>query len=165
MLHKQKKALIIRSASFQQLDQNLPELQLQMPDYSFDLLTHEHGVKLAQKYEGIAQVIAYPYKDSFSNRLKVGSLKDKHYDVVIVLVTNVTGVGFWNVIQFAYTISADKYLQCNMHSELKVLTKLGVLKGSAVRVLQKMMSVVATAAVALFAIPFLLWGIMKIRTK
>ncbi len=45
-----KNILIIRSVSFQQLDLNLPAIKEKYSPCSISLLTHEHGVKLAEQF-------------------------------------------------------------------------------------------------------------------
>ncbi|MEF2243933.1 hypothetical protein [Paenibacillus sp. IITD108] len=159
-----KRALIIRSASFQQLDQNLPGIQQQMPGYIFDLLTHEHGVKLAEKYEGINKIIPYPYKQSFNKKLKAIGLPSESYDAVIYVVTNMTGVGFWNVLQFAFTIPANQYFQCNMHTELKTINKAQVYKDAFLRWIQRFISLIATGLCSVIIIPYLIFKFIQIRT-
>ncbi|MFD2116977.1 hypothetical protein ACFSTH_19350 [Paenibacillus yanchengensis] len=160
-----KRALIIRSASFQQLDRNLPEIQQQMPGYVFDLLTHEHGVKLAEKYEGINKIIPYSYKQSFNRKLKVNGLPSKPYDAVIYVVTNMTGVGFWNVLQFAFTIPANHYIQCNMHTELKTMTKAQFYKGVFFKWMQRFISLITTGLCSILVIPYLFFKFFQIRSE
>jgi hypothetical protein len=160
-----KRALIIRSASFQQLDKNLPDIVSQLPAYTFDMLTHEHGIKLAQKYEMIDKVISYPYKDSFHYKNKVKELNDISYDVVIILVTNITGVGFWNVIRFAFTVSGKQYLQCNMQSELMSFSKKRILWRSIQLKSIKLVSILIAALLSPLTILILCWKLVVLRDK
>lgn len=90
-----KNALIIRSASFQQLDKNFPAIEEALPDHRFQMLTHEHGVKLAEKYKLLSKIYVYPYKQSFSFWRPVQEFKDQKFDCVIVPVSNLTGAGFF----------------------------------------------------------------------
>lgn len=117
-----KELLIIRSVSFQQLDLNLPEIKKKFPDYTISILTHEHGIKLAQKYEDIKKVYIYPYKDGFSIKRKVKKFHDKTFDGLIIPVTNISGAGFSNVFLFGLSIKANKKYQCNVISEIEEYT-------------------------------------------
>ncbi|NLM97164.1 MAG: glycosyltransferase family 9 protein [Halanaerobiaceae bacterium] len=114
-----KELLIIRSVSFQQLDKNIVAIKEEFKDYNINLLTHEHGVKLAEKYKWIKNIYTYPYKDSFKYRNKVNELKDKRFEIVIIPVTNITGAGFLNVLNYSLSIKARKRIICNVVSELK----------------------------------------------
>lgn len=113
-----KKMLIIRSVSFQQLDLNLPEIKKRFPDYEISLLTHAHGVALAEKYQDIAQVYVYPYTEGFSAKKKVPDLEGKTFDVLVVPVTNLTGCGFLNVLAFGTKIKSREYYMCNVVSDI-----------------------------------------------
>lgn len=124
MIDLAKKLLIIRSASFQQLDKNLPEIIKQFPDYNISILTHEHGVEIAKKYSDIKNVYAYPYKESF--RKKVKAFKNKSFDCILIPVTNISGVGFFNVYFFSLSIRARKRVVCNLVSEFHDITPLKI---------------------------------------
>jgi len=115
------KALIVRSASFQQLDQNLPKIMEAFPQYHFNLLTHEHGVKLAEKYRDLNEIICYSFSESFSVFRREPKLNGVRYDAVIVPVSNLTGAGFLNVFFFSFSIKAKKRYICNMVSEVSPL--------------------------------------------
>lgn len=121
-----KELLIIRSASFQQLDLNLPEIKRKFPEHNISLLTHEHGVKLAEKYTGLYKVYTYDSRNSFSKHHKVKALEGKRFDAVIVLVTNITGASFSNVFSYAYSLKSEKWYMCNVVSEIKQISKLGM---------------------------------------
>lgn len=118
-----KKLLIVRSVSFQQLDLNLPEIKKQFPDYKIHLLTHEHGVKLAEKYETIEGIYIYPYVGSFNKKNKIEALNKEQFDAIIIPVTNITGVGFLNVLSYGLSLRSKKYYRCNMISEFKEMNK------------------------------------------
>jgi hypothetical protein len=121
-----KNLLIIRSVSFQQLDMNLKEIIKAFPDYNVTLLTHEHGVKLAEKYKLINEIVTYPHTKSFSYFRSVPELRDRTFDVVVVPVTNLTGAGFSNVLRFALTIKAERRILCNLVSRLEEITVLAI---------------------------------------
>lgn len=111
--------LIIRSAGFQQLDKNLPEIVRRFPGHRISLLTHEHGVQLASKYADIHQVYVYPYVGGFQARHKVPEFRGKKFDKVIVLVTNITGAGFSNVMNYSLTVKAKNRFVCNLVSDFR----------------------------------------------
>lgn len=111
--------LIIRSASFQQLDKNLPEIVRRFPDCRISLLTHEHGVQSAQKYEDLDHIYVYPHTAGFHIRRKVPEMEGKTFDGIIVLVTNLSGSGFMNVMRFALTIRAKRRYVCNLVSDIR----------------------------------------------
>lgn len=118
-----KELLIIRSVSFQQLDMNLPAIRKAYPNCQISLLTHEHGVKLAKKYKDIAQIYVYPYKGGFKKSNKVPDFADKEFEAVVVPVTNLSGVGFDNVLAYATTIKSREFVLCTVTSELKQITR------------------------------------------
>ncbi|ADU95596.1 hypothetical protein [Geobacillus sp. Y412MC52] len=117
-----KKLLIVRSASMQQLDNNLKAIINTFPDYEYHMLTHEHSVKLVEKYDVIKKIIVYPYKQSFSIKRPVPELKNEIYDVVIIPVSNLTGAGFFNVFQFSLSLKSKRRIICNLISDLWDIT-------------------------------------------
>ncbi|WP_456277649.1 glycosyltransferase family 9 protein [Bacillus sp. AK128] len=121
-----KKLLIIRSVPMQQLDKNLLEIKKSFSGYTIDLLTHEHGAKLAEKYKDISNIIIYPFKQSFKYKHKVKLLQQEGYDAIIIPVTNLSGKGFYNVFLFALTIPAKQRFVCNLVSEIRSLTTLNI---------------------------------------
>lgn len=139
-------ALIIRSASFQQLDQNLPELLAAFPDHRFDMLTHEHGMKLALKYQDLNRIISYSHSGSFSIRRREPGLRGIRYDVVIIPVANLTGAGFLNVLFFSLTIKTNRRFLCNMVSDIKRVTVPAILLKGLGSVINKFVSGLLTLA-------------------
>jgi hypothetical protein len=118
-----KELLIIRSVSFQQLDLNLMEINKKFPDYKISLLTHEHGVKLAEKYSLIDNIYVYPYRGAFKSGNEVNELKDKVFDVLITPVTNISGSGFLNVLNYSRSIKSKSYYMCNLISDIEEYDK------------------------------------------
>ncbi len=118
-----KELLIIRSVSFQQLDLNLMEINKKFPDYKISLLTHEHGVKLAEKYSLIDNIYVYPYKGAFKSGNEVKKLNDKVFDVLITPVTNISGSGFLNVLDYSLSIKSKAYYMCNLISDIEEYDK------------------------------------------
>lgn len=102
----------------QQLDKNLPEIKRRFPDYEIHMLTHEHSVKLVEKYESIQKIYVYPYKESFSRKNKMIDLEQEDFDIVLVPVTNISGAGFLNVLSFSTTIRAKRRIICNLISDM-----------------------------------------------
>lgn len=107
-----KSLLLIRSVSFQQLDNNLAHIRAAFPDHSIHLLTHEHGRRLAEKYTAIANIVIYPHCGAFTAGIEIPDLGP--YDAVLVPVTNLSGAGFINVFQFAASLPAERLYCCNL---------------------------------------------------
>lgn len=139
-----KELLIIRSASFQQLDLNLPEIRKRFPNYTISILTHEHGVKLAEKYEDIKKIYVYPYKDGFSIKRKMKKFCNKTFDAIIVPVTNISGTGFSNVFLFTLSIKAKRKYQCNVISEIKEYTNIEIIYKELIRLVYKVIAGICT---------------------
>ncbi len=150
---RMKKLLIVRSASMQQLDKNLKTIIKKFPDYEYHMLTHEHSVKLVEKYDVIKKIIVYPYKESFSIKRQVPELKNETYDVVIIPVANLTGAGFFNVFQFSLSLKAKKRVVCNLISDLWDITP-GQIRW--MRIKHIMMSIISMAG-SMIAGLFVLW--------
>jgi hypothetical protein len=159
-----KRLLIIRSASMQQLDKNLKTIIKKFPDYEYHMLTHEHSVKLVEKYDVIKKIIVYPYKESFSIKRKVPELKKETYDVVIIPVTNLTGSGFFNVFQFSLSLKAKKRVVCNLVSDLWDITP-GRIRWMGIKHIMmsiiSMVGVVVAGAFVLLLLPLKLKGLEK----
>lgn len=155
-----KQLLIIRSVSFQQLDLNLTAIRNKFPDYQINILTHEHGVKLAQKYDSIQNIYVYPYKQGFSFGKKVSEINDKKFDAVIIPVTNVTGVGFNNVFLFSMSLKSDRKYMCNVVSELKEISNFKILLNSFAMFVFKIISAVLTAVFTILAFVFFVFKII-----
>ena len=114
-----KEILIIRSVSFQQLDKNLPVISARYPDHKISVLTHEHGALLARKYKDVKTVYIYPYREGFLYKNKTIEISDKKFDVVIIPVANITGVGFFNVLKYSLSLKAGQRMICNVTSEMR----------------------------------------------
>ncbi|HOP74684.1 MAG TPA: hypothetical protein PLC07_06465 [Bacillota bacterium] len=160
-----KELLIIRSVSFQQLDKNLAAIAKAYPDHRISILTHEHGVMLAQKYRQVNDIYVYPYKEGFKLKNKVPVLKDKTFDVVIVPVTNITGAGFFNVLLFSLGLKASKRVLCNVRSEFKEVRRFSVLCLGLKNLAISVLSSVSTAVLAVFVIPFLPFKLRNLEKK
>lgn len=160
-----KELLIIRSVSFQQLDKNLAAILQKFGDYRINLLTHEHGVLLAEKYRQIDGIIVYPHTSGFKFQDQVPALKDKTFEAAIVPVTNVTGAGFFNVLLFSLTIKAKKRILCNVRSELKEMTRFSIFALAVKNGIIAMLSSIFTAVSLVIVLPVLPLQLMKIQKK
>lgn len=157
--------LIIRSASFQQLDLNLKAICQKYKGSKIHILTHEHGVKLAEKYSVIDEIYVYPYKAGFKSKNKVKALKDKKFDIVIVPVTNLSGAGFFNVLKYALTIKTDKIVMCNVVSDLKEINKFSIYAMEAKNCLFKFIAIIFTIIFGILSTPFLAVKLKSVKKK
>jgi len=151
-----REVLIIRSAGFQQLDKNLPEIVRRFPDSCISLLTHEHGVQPARRYREISHVHVYPHTAGFHPRRRVPELAGKPFDAVIVLVANLSGSGFLNVLRFALTIRAKRYYICNLVSEIREVRPAGIRAKHALNLCHAVLAGCLTAIAVPFAAAYLL---------
>lgn len=117
----EKKILIIRSVSFQQLDKNLIQVKetFLAADTTFYLLTHSHGIERAGKYGMFSEIIDYQSRKDFSFFHLPQRLKKEKFHAVIVPVTNKTGAGFLNVFAMALRIKAEKVYCCTPASDIR----------------------------------------------
>lgn len=158
-----KNILIIRSVSFQQLDLNLPSIKEKYGQCNISLLTHEHGVKLAEKYSDINKIYVYPYKSGFNIKNKVKELEDKEFDIVIVPVTNITGGGFFNVLKFSKSIKAKERVMCNVISELKLFSMADIYAMQLKNYCMNTISFICTAILSPFVLIALLFRLNEIE--
>lgn len=160
-----KDLLIIRSVSFQQLDKNLVSILDRFTDHEISLLTHEHGLLLAQKYKAINRVYVYPYKGSFNRKHKVKDFKGKVFDLVIIPVTNRTGAGFFNVLMFSLSIKAKKRIICNVVSDLREISKIDILVMGLKSLLISFLSALFTLIAAIFVMLTLPLKLIRIQSR
>lgn len=139
-----KRLLIVRSVSFSQLDINMPQIEKQFQGYQIDVLTNSSSVDTVKKYKCINKVYIYNFDGSFNKKNVVKEIKDQKFDVVIILVNNVSGLFFENVIHFGYSIKAEKYYICNMASELKKITRLNLISNDLLNISIKLIASVLT---------------------
>lgn len=158
-----KKVLIIRSVSFQQLDLNLPAIKEKYKDCNICLLTHEHGVKLAEKYSDIDEIYVYPYKDSFNIKNKVKELGNIDFEAVVVPVTNITGGGFFNVLKFSKSIKCRERVICNVISDIKAFTMGNIYWLQIKNVIMNVVSVLGTVILSPIILFCLLFRLAKIK--
>ncbi|NLK98774.1 hypothetical protein [Defluviitalea saccharophila] len=162
-----KKLLIIRSVSFQQLDNNLKAIKDKFPEHEIHLLTHEHGRKLAEKYKGIKQIWIYPYKEGFGYSRKCQELENEHFDVVIVPCTNLSGTGFINVFLFSLSIHVKERYKCNLISEIKAFSKVQVMFWWIRSQIFKIISLFLSGIIGImgFGVFFLCKGLGQLKTR
>lgn len=160
-----KEILIIRSVSFQQLDLNLPAIKEKYGDCKISLLTHEHGVKLAEKYSDIERIYVYPYKSGFSIANKVKKLDDIEFDVVVVPVTNINGGGFFNVLKFSKSIKAKSRAMCNVVSDITHFTMKDIYWREVKSFLMKFVSIIGTIIISPIILVMLLIKLKSIEKK
>lgn len=160
-----KNILIIRSVSFQQLDLNLPAIKEKYDDCKISLLTHEHGVKLAEKYSDIDKIYVYSYKDGFNISNKVNELSNKNFDVVVVPVTNINGGGFFNVLKFSKSINTKERVMCNVISEISSFTMRNIYSLEIKSFLMKFISILATAIISPIVLMILLFKLKSIEKQ
>lgn len=160
-----KNILIIRSVSFQQLDLNLPAIKEKYGECKISLLTHEHGVKLAEKYSDIEKIYVYPHKNGFNIKEKVDELSNIKFDVVVVPVTNINGGGFFNVLKFSKSINADERVICNVISDIITFTMADIYLLQIKSFFMKFISVIATVIISPIVLIVLLLKLKFIEKK
>ena len=161
-----EKVLIIRSVSFQQLDQNLVAIEKQFPLDKFELhlLTHGHGMERARTYRALSGIFDYEHRGNFSLFNVPAILKEIVFNSVIVPVTNKTGLGFLNVLALAARIHTRKILLCNMVSELREISRTDILWQGFKSILFSLLAGLVTVLMAVVTAPYLLIRLM-FRTK
>lgn len=160
-----KEILIIRSVSFQQLDMTLHGVVASYPNSKISLLTHEHGVKLAEKYRAITEIISYPYRQSFSFFRPVNTFRGRHFDCVIIPVTNITGAGFFNVLLFSLSLNTKQRVICNVVSQFREINSVEIVLGGFRHVIFSAISLIGAGLVCLFAVPYLLYKLPQLEKK
>lgn len=124
-------ALLVRSTSLQHTALVLDKLKIRFQTIRLDILTHTHAVESLKSLTGVREIIKFPYKGSFGgSRLYTGSLSkiliNKKYDLVVVPVENISGIGYENVIAMAAGIRPLKIAVCNKAGEISVMSRLDV---------------------------------------
>lgn len=154
-----KKLLIVRSVSLQQLDSNILKIKEYFKDYEIHMLTHEHSVKLVEKYQDVKKIWVYPYKKSFSYFDKMDEIKEK-YDAILLPVTNLSGSSFANVFLFGLSIKADKRYFSNLVADIKELKTGMIVLGYVWGIVKKIISAFVTGVIAIPVMLVVLWNMM-----
>ena len=147
--------LIVRSAPIQQLDASLSKIKQRSENPSISILSHEHGIELLEKYEGIKKCITYPFKESFDISRRAKFDAGERFDHAVVMVGNLSGCGFHNVLFFTLSLPARKIWICNLIGEITQISRSGIIFKNFRNQLFKFLALLATAIFCLFAFPFL----------
>ncbi len=149
------KVLIVRSAPIQQLDASLPKIRSIFENPAISILSHQHSVGLLQKYHDLERIIPYPYKDSFNFKRKVSFDSGSRFDHAVVMVGNLSGSGFINVLFFALTLPVKKIWICNLIGQLKFIPRPLIALITARNLFYKLFSSILCLLFSFFAFPFL----------
>jgi hypothetical protein len=149
------KILIVRSAPIQQLDASLSKIKQKFDSPSISILSHEHAIELLNKYECIQKCITYPYKESFDISRKAKFDDGEKFDHVVVMVGNLTGCGFQNVLFFALSLPVRKIWICNLVGEITPISRIGIILKSFRNQAFKFLALLSTAVFSVVAFPFL----------
>ena len=147
--------LIIRSAPIQQLDASLPKIRSFFDNPSISILSHRHCLDLLRKYNRIQRIIPYPYKGSFDYKRKVFLDSDLRFDHAVVMVGNLSGSGFVNVLLFALALPVKKIWICNLIGQLKFISKPLVALITARNLFYKLFSSILCLSFCFLIFPFL----------
>jgi hypothetical protein len=115
--------LIVRSTSFQQLDDNFVHVLRRFPSHEIHLLTHAHGKELASKYAAVTKVLVYPHSSNFRSGTPIPEMSGQSYDDIMVPVSNLGGGGFANVFAFALSLCGGRIHRCNLVGEIVELPR------------------------------------------
>ena len=147
--------LIVRSAPIQQLDASLSKIKLKFDNPGISILSHEHSIELLNKYDGIKKCITYPFKESFDISRKATFDTEERFDHAVVMVGNLTGGGFQNVLFFALSLPARKIWICNLIGEISQISRVGIILKSFRNQAFKFLALLSTAVFSIVAFPFL----------
>jgi hypothetical protein len=147
--------LIVRSAPIQQLDANISKIKQKFNSPSVSILSHEHGIELLKKYECLNTCITYPYKESFDISRKAKFDNGARFDHGVVMVGNLTGCGFQNVLFFALSLPVRKIWSCNLIGEFTPISRAGIILKCIRNQAFKFLALLSTAVFSIVAFPFL----------
>ena len=158
-----KKILIIRSISMQQLDNLMSKLYTEYPEDDLYILTHSHAIKRCEKYKNITEIIDYERINNFSIFHIPKNINEHDFDIIIIPVTNISGVGFFNVFLMSLRIKSKKLFLYNLQSKKKERKKREIIFNFFKSILFSTISIFVTIILSPFIISHLL--ISKIITK
>jgi hypothetical protein len=147
--------LIVRSAPIQQLDASISKITQKFDSPDISILSHEHAIELLNKYECVNKCITYPFKESFDISRKAKFDTGERFDHAIIMVGNLSGCGFQNVLFFALSLPARKIWICNLIGELTPLSRAGIILKSFRNQLFKFAGFLSATIFCLFAFPLL----------
>ena len=153
--------LIVRSAPIQQLDASLSKIKQKFDNPSISILSHEHAIELLNKYECIDKCITYPYKESFDVRRRAKLDAGERFNHAIVIVGNLTGCGFQNVLFFALSLPVRKIWICNLRGEITLTSRAGIILKSFRNQLFKFLALLSTAVFGIVTFPVLLFFLKR----
>ena len=148
--------LIVRSAPIQQLDASISKITQKFDSPDISILSHEHAIELLNKYECINKCITYPFKESFDISRKAKFDTGERFDHAIIMVGNLSGCGFQNVLFFTLSLPARKIWICNLIGEISQISRVGIILKSFRNQLFKYAAFLTTAIFCLFALPLLI---------
>jgi len=111
----------------QQLDNLMSKLYTEYPDADFFILTHSHAIKRCEKYKKIAGIIDYKSSKNFGFFHIPENINKYNFDMIIIPVTNISGVGFFNVFLMSLRIKSKKLFLYNLQSEKREIKKKNIL--------------------------------------
>ena len=147
--------LIVRSAPIQQLDASLSKIKQKFNNPKMSILSHEHSIELLNKYCGINKCITYPFKESFDISRKAKFDDGERFDHAVVMVGNLSGCGFQNVLFFALSLPVRKIWVCNLIGELNPISRAGIILKSFRNQIFKFAAFLLAAIFCLFTFPLL----------
>jgi hypothetical protein len=147
--------LIVRSAPIQQLDASLSKIKQKFNSSNLSILSHEHSIELLNKYGGIKKCITYPFKESFDISRKAKFDAGERFDHAVVMVGNLSGCGFQNVLFFALSLPVRKIWVCNLIGELNPISRAGIILKSFRNQIFKYAAFLLAAIFCLFTFPLL----------
>lgn len=147
--------LIVRSAPIQQLDASISKITQKFDSPDISILSHEHAIELLNKYECINKCITYPFKESFDISRKAKFDTGERFDHAIIMVGNLSGCGFQNVLFFALSLPVRKIWICNLIGEIIPLSRAGIIFKSFRNQLFKFAGFLSATIFCLFAFPLL----------
>ena len=150
------KILIVRSAPIQQLDASLSKIKQKFDFPNISILSHEHAIELLNKYEYIDTCITYPYKESFDISRRAKFDAEERFDHAVVMVGNLTGCGFQNVLLFALSLPVGQIWICNLAGEITAISRIGIILKSFRNQVFKFLALLSTAVFSVVAFPILL---------
>jgi hypothetical protein len=147
--------LIVRSAPIQQLDASLSKIKQKFDNPNTYILSHEHAIELLKKYDGIKKCITYPFKESFDVRRKAKFDNGERFDHCVIMVGNLTGCGFQNVLFFALSLPVKKIWICNLIGEITPISRATIIFKSLRNLIYKVLALLSTAFFSMIAFPLL----------
>jgi hypothetical protein len=148
--------LVVRSAPIQQLDASLSKIKQKFDNPSISFFSHEHAIELLKKYEGIKKCITYPFKESFNLRRIAKFDNGERFDHGVVMVGNLTGCGFQNVLFFALSLPVQKIWICNLIGEITPISRATIIFKSLRNLIFKVLALLLTSVFSMVAFPLLL---------